>query len=142
MPRQPRPIAPVFQPEVVARAIVGAALSPRRELWLGLSTVKVILGSMLAPAFLDRYLARHAVDGQEKSATVAPDRRDNLIKPVRNLHATHGVFGNEARMNAALLSGELARLWAGLLGLGGLLLAAGLVLRQGGVCSRIRRRRR
>ena len=129
MPREPRPVAPVFQPEVAARAIVGAALSPRRELWLGLSTIKVILGSMLAPSFLDRYLADHAVDGQERATTVSPDRRDDLMKPVRRLHATHGAFGDEAATSATVLSGEAARLCVGLLGLGGLALAAGLVLR-------------
>ena len=129
MPREPRPVAPVFQPEVAARAIVSAALSPRRELWLGLSTIKVILGSMLAPSFLDRYLADHAVDGQERATTVSPDRRDDLMKPVRRLHATHGAFGDEAATSATVLSGEAARLCVGLLGLGGLALAAGLVLR-------------
>jgi short-subunit dehydrogenase len=130
MPREPRPVAPVFQPEVAARAIVRAALSPRRELWLGLSTVKVILASMLAPSFLDRYLADHAIDGQERPTAVSRNRRDDLMKPVRSLHATHGAFGEEARTRAALLSGESARLCAGLLGLGGLALAAGLVLRR------------
>jgi NAD(P)-dependent dehydrogenase (short-subunit alcohol dehydrogenase family) len=142
MPREPRPVAPVFQPEVAARAIVRAALSPRRELWLGLSTVKVILGSMLAPAFLDRYLANHAFDGQERPTAVSRNRPDDLMKPVHSLHATHGAFGHEAATSAALVSGETARLCAGLLGLGGLALAAGLVLRSVGGTLALHRRRR
>jgi NAD(P)-dependent dehydrogenase (short-subunit alcohol dehydrogenase family) len=132
MARQPRPVGPVVQPEVAAQAIVRAALAPRRELWLGLSTVKVILGSMLAPAFLDRYLARHAFEGQERPAAVSPQRRDNLTDPVHTLHSTRGSFGAEAGGSAPLLSGEAARLWAGLLGVAGVLLAAGLASRLAG----------
>jgi short-subunit dehydrogenase len=129
MGHQPRPVAPVIEPEVAAHAIVHAAAAPRRELWLGLSTVKVILGSMVAPAFLDRYLARHAFEGQERPALVAPDRRDNLMATVHDLHATHGAFDREARPSAMLISGETARWWVGLLGLGAVLLSARLAAR-------------
>ncbi len=39
VPRRPRPVAPVFQPEVAARAIVWASEHPRRrEHWVGAST--------------------------------------------------------------------------------------------------------
>ena len=44
MARQPRPVAPVVQPEVIARAVFDAVRHPRREYWIGLSTLKVILG--------------------------------------------------------------------------------------------------
>jgi short-subunit dehydrogenase len=128
MPREPRPVAPVIQPEVAARAIVSAALHPRRELWLGLSTVKVILGSMVAPAFLDRYLARHAIDGQERSTPVSPDRKDNLFTPVPALHATHGSFGSESQTTAALVSGEVARVCVAALGAAALAVAVGLAV--------------
>jgi short-subunit dehydrogenase len=58
MPRKPRPVPPVVQPEAVAEIIFRAALDPKREYWLGLSTLKAILGNMVLPAFLDRYLAK------------------------------------------------------------------------------------
>ncbi|HYH30622.1 MAG TPA: SDR family oxidoreductase, partial [Pseudonocardia sp.] len=41
---QPRPVAPVYQPEVAARAIVATARRPRRSTWVGMSTVATILG--------------------------------------------------------------------------------------------------
>src|SRR5205807_22798 len=35
LPRHPRPVAPVFQPEVAAEAIAWAARNRRREVWVG-----------------------------------------------------------------------------------------------------------
>src|SRR3954452_14877997 len=62
---QPRPVAPVYQPEIAADAIVWAAHHRRREHWVGFSTVYTILGNRVAPWFADRYLARTAVKGQQ-----------------------------------------------------------------------------
>src|SRR5689334_10672484 len=42
MPRQPRPVAPIVQPEVIARAIGAAIQSAAREYWIGWSTLKVV----------------------------------------------------------------------------------------------------
>ena len=50
---------PIYQPEVAARGVVYAADHPRRkQYWVGASTVGTLLGQKLAPALLDRYLAR------------------------------------------------------------------------------------
>ena len=110
MPRQPRPVPPVVQPEVIADAVFRAALQPRREYWIGWSTLQVILGNMLLPGFLDRYLARNAVEAQETSSPVTPGRRDNLTTPVHALHRTRGRFGAEASSRAPVVAGEIARL--------------------------------
>src|SRR5215212_2986914 len=122
MPRQPRPLAPVVQPEVIARAVFDAVHNPRREYWVGSSTLKVILGNMVLPAFLDRYLAKAAFEGQETPQPVASDRKDNLIDPVHPLHRTRGRFGNEAADRALVVSGPVARLAP--IVVGGLLLFA------------------
>jgi NAD(P)-dependent dehydrogenase (short-subunit alcohol dehydrogenase family) len=110
MPRQPRPVAPVVQPEAVAEVIFHAALDPKREYWLGLSTLKAILGNMVAPGFLDRYLARNAYEAQERQDAVAPARKDNLMSPVTELHRTHGSFDAEAANSVMALPGSAARL--------------------------------
>lgn len=109
MPRQPRPVPPVVQPEAIARAILRAALRPEREYWVGWSTLKVILGNMLLPGVLDRYLARAAFEQQETRLPVTPGRRDNLMTPVHELHRTRGSFGSEARPSALVTVGPLAR---------------------------------
>jgi NAD(P)-dependent dehydrogenase (short-subunit alcohol dehydrogenase family) len=109
MPRQPRPVAPVVEPEVVAKAVFGVVADPRRELWIGLSTLKVILGNMVLPEFLDRYLAKMAIRGQQTNQPVSADRKDNLTAPVHGPHRVHGRFGSEAQNWAVSTGGPLAR---------------------------------
>jgi NAD(P)-dependent dehydrogenase (short-subunit alcohol dehydrogenase family) len=82
LPRHPQPVPPVFQPEVAARAILWAAHERRREVYLGGSTLKAILGNKVAPGLLDRYLARTGYDAQQTDERVNPDRPANLFEPV------------------------------------------------------------
>jgi NADP-dependent 3-hydroxy acid dehydrogenase YdfG len=97
--RKPRPVAPVYQPEVAARAIVWAAEHPRRrELWVGGSTLLTILGNRVAPAVADRYLARTGYAGQQTESDASPYRRhhDYLDAPLPGDHGSHGPFDDEA----------------------------------------------
>ncbi len=55
MERQPRPVAPVFEPEVAAAAIYKAAHERRREYWLGRSTITAIVANAIMPGLADRY---------------------------------------------------------------------------------------
>src|SRR3954466_8683741 len=101
MPRKPRPVAPVFEPEVAARAIVWASEHPqRREHWVAGSTVMTILGSRLAPGWVgDRYLAKTGFDSQQTDERADERRRetDYLFSPVPGDHGSHGPFGDEAK---------------------------------------------
>jgi hypothetical protein len=109
MARRPRPVAPVVQPEAIAETVFGAANNPKREYWLGFSTVKAILANTIWPAFLDRYLAKNVYSAQEQPMLVSPDRRDNLMTPVSGLHRTQGSFDDEARRHVIAVSGPVAR---------------------------------
>jgi short-subunit dehydrogenase len=126
MPRQPRPVAPVVQPEAIAQAVFEAVRKPRREYWIGLSTLKVILGNMVLPEFLDWYLARVAFQGQETADPVSPERKDNLMVPVHALHRTRGRFGNESNSRAIVTAGPVARVAPLVIG-GILMLAIGML---------------
>lgn len=97
MPRHPKPIPPIFQPEVIADAVVYAAEHPRRELWLGTSAIKAILGQKVIPALLDRYLARKGYRSQQTDELVPPHRPDNLERPLPGDPGAHGRFDGEAR---------------------------------------------
>jgi NADP-dependent 3-hydroxy acid dehydrogenase YdfG len=100
MPRRPRPVPPVYQPEVAAEAIVWAAQHPRRrELWVGASTVMTIVGNRLAPWLADRYLARTGYDSQQTAEPAGPAREhtDYLDAPLPGDHGSHGEFDDEAK---------------------------------------------
>jgi NAD(P)-dependent dehydrogenase (short-subunit alcohol dehydrogenase family) len=110
---RPSPVPPVFEPEEAADAIVHAAANPQeREYWLGRSTAWVILGNMLAPSLLDRYLAHNAVEAQSIDDPGHHHTRDNLHKPERGLHRTRGSFGWDTDSGAALLPADATRLAA------------------------------
>ena len=94
---QPRPVAPVFQPEVAAQAIVWAAGKKRREVWVGGSTVATILANRVAPGLLDRYLARTNVKAQQTDEPLSPDRPDYLFEPIDGDRGAHGPFDEEAK---------------------------------------------
>ena len=109
MPRKLRPVPPVVQPEAVAEVSFRAALYPKREYWLGVSTLKAILDKILLPEFLDRYLAKHAYEAQETKAAVSPTRKDNLMAPVGELHRTQGSFDAEAANRVMVIPAPAAR---------------------------------
>lgn len=120
MDRQPRPVAPVFEPEAVAKQIYEGALSAPRELWIGAPTVKTIIGGLALPGLTDRLAASQAYDGQLDSTPVSPSRKDNLFEPVRHEAATQGRFGNESSSWVGALSSSSARLLLAGAGLGAL----------------------
>ena len=93
---KPRPVGKIYQPEVAARAIHYAAQARRKELWVGHTTVKAILGDELASPLLDEYLAGTGFDGQSSAEPIEPDRRDNLFEPVAGDFAAHGRFDDRA----------------------------------------------
>jgi hypothetical protein len=109
--RRPRPVAPVFQPEVAARAIVRAADHPRREVWVGGSTVLAIVGNKLAPGLADRYLARTNVGAQQDDVPLDPSRPDYLYTPVEQDRGAHGPYDGEAKPRS-LEAAIAARPWA------------------------------
>ncbi|MBN9102890.1 MULTISPECIES: SDR family oxidoreductase [unclassified Pseudonocardia] len=101
LPHHPQPVPPIYQPELAARAVVFAADHPRRKAyWVGSSTVGTVLGQRIAPALLDRYLARTGFSSQQTADPVAPDRPHNLWEPADGAtghdYGAHGVFDDKA----------------------------------------------
>jgi NAD(P)-dependent dehydrogenase (short-subunit alcohol dehydrogenase family) len=82
LPRQPQPVPPIYSPELAARAVGYAADHPRRrQYWVGGSTAATLFANRIAPAVLDRYLAKTGFDSQQTDQRVPPDRPDNLWQP-------------------------------------------------------------
>ena len=95
--RKAQPVPPIYQPEVAARAILFAARNRRREIWVGLPTVKAIWANRIAPGFADRYLARHGYAAQTTDQPLPKDHRGNLWEPVPGDYGAHGRFDAAAR---------------------------------------------
>ena len=98
LPCHPQPVAPIYQPQVAARAIVAAAHDPaRREWWVGASTALTLMGNALAPGLADHYLAWKGFGSQQTGEPVRPDRPDNLFEPLPGAHGTDGDFDEQAK---------------------------------------------
>jgi NAD(P)-dependent dehydrogenase (short-subunit alcohol dehydrogenase family) len=97
LPRRPQPVPPIFQPELIARAVVRMAEHPRREMWLTERTVLAIVGNRIAPGYLDRRLGRNGIESQQTDRPADPDRPANLWEPLSGDHGAHGAFDSRAR---------------------------------------------
>lgn len=97
MGRKAKPVAPIFQPEVAARAIFFAATHKRREIWVGWPTIKAILANRFAPGLIDRYLASAGYSGQLTKQPAPSDAPGNLFEPIPGDYAAHGRFDSQAR---------------------------------------------
>ena len=109
LPRKPKPVPPIFQPEVIARAALHAALHPTREMWVSGSAVKAILGQRIIPGLLDRYLGRIGYDAQQTGEPVARYRPDNVFAPLPGDRGAHGAFDAESRSHSMELWARLRR---------------------------------
>jgi NAD(P)-dependent dehydrogenase (short-subunit alcohol dehydrogenase family) len=109
LPRHPQPVPPIYQPEVAARGVLYAADHPqRKQYWVGGSTAATLLAQKVAPALLDRYLARTGFDSQQTKQEVrAGSRPDNLFDPVDRPggsdHGAHGDFDDRSHQRSAQL---------------------------------------
>ncbi len=104
LPRHPRPVAPVYQPEVAARAVVWASEHRRREVMVGAPTPLTVWAGRLAPGLVDRYLARTNYQGQQTDEPIPPDRPSYLWEPVPGDPGAHGDFDAEAHPSSAQLA--------------------------------------
>ncbi len=97
----PMPVPPIYQPEVCARAVAFVAEHPRRSMWVGLPTALTILGNRIAPALLDRYLARTNVQGQQSPQHDPPGDTSNTWEPAYGAEVeAHGSFDDQAHAHS------------------------------------------
>lgn len=131
MPQRARPVAPVFQPEVGARAVHWAAHHRRRQVYVGFSSALTILGNKVAPRLMDYFIASTAVEGQQTEQPEQHGRADNLWEPLGGDHGAHGRFDDESYDHSAHLQLTTHRRELGLVLGAGLLLGAAAWLAGG-----------
>lgn len=117
--KRPQPVPPIHDPDVAARAIFSVVKRTPRELWLGVASLKAIVGTCLMPGLLDRLLARSAYAGQMTHEDDDSQRPDNLFEPQESVHRTRGRFNGRSKDSALALSST--QVSALLLATGGLL---------------------
>ncbi len=101
LPRHAQPVAPIYQPEVAARAVMYASDHPhRREYWVGSSTMGTLAANAVAPGLLDRYLAKTGFDAQQTDQPKDPDQPVNLWEPAdrsgKHDFGAHGIFDSKS----------------------------------------------
>ncbi|MBO0902229.1 SDR family oxidoreductase [Jiella sonneratiae] len=125
---RPQPVPPIFEPETVAAAIYEAAASGTREAWIGFSAIKAIVGNMVAPGILDRYLAKAGYSGQLTGERRQEDAPVNLYEPAGGHSTARGRFSRRASSRRLVVLTEGQRQAAKLGGIAlGLVGAAALV---------------
>ena len=129
MPEHPMPVPPIFQPEPTARAIGFLAEHPRRNIWVGLPTAYTILGNRIAPKFLDFYLGRNGVKGQQTSEDT-PRYGSNVFEPIPGDHGAHGPFDAKAHDRSGWLWMSMHRWSLGAAAAGALAAGTALLARR------------
>jgi NAD(P)-dependent dehydrogenase (short-subunit alcohol dehydrogenase family) len=103
MPMVPQPMPPYYEPEVAADAVHWSAHHRRRELYVGMPTVKTIIGNKVAPWLVERVLARVGEKGQQSDKPADPKRPDNLFSPPPGDPGAHGPYDAKARTSSVQL---------------------------------------
>lgn len=123
MPRKAQPVPPIYQPEVIAEAIYWAAHHKKRQLYIGGSTVTVIMGNKFFAGFGDWYLGKTGYNSQMRDEPRDPNQPDNLFHPADTTqdYGSHGAFDQRSidhsyEVWAAEHKGIVAAACAGLAG--------------------------
>lgn len=98
LPNKPQPVPPIYQPEVIADAVIYIAKHYRRQLYVGMSTVIAIQANKLFPGLGDWYLGKTGYKSQQTDEPANPFARYNLWAPVDDDrdYGAHGTFDNRA----------------------------------------------
>lgn len=104
---QPRPVPPVYAPEVVVEAALFAAQHPRRDVIVGAQGAFVAALLRLSPSLVDRLmLARGAMFRLQK--TDKPENGyDNLFEPTPGSGSVRGAWSGEALPYSWAISGNI-----------------------------------
>lgn len=94
---KPRPVAPVYEPELVARAIVSAAASPQRDITVGGGGFMLGLINKISPGLLDRIMTTGGMFFRMQLTKQPASGRDNLFHHSPGSGRVRGDFGKETK---------------------------------------------
>jgi NAD(P)-dependent dehydrogenase (short-subunit alcohol dehydrogenase family) len=128
---KPAGIKPLYQPQLVADAIVHAAQHPVREFVVGGAGKALKFTQELSGGLADKVILNIAFEGQKTSEPKAESAPDNLFAPLDGYDRVEGESSSEAVSSSVFNWIEKHPLATRLLAIGAFSVAAGLALRSG-----------
>lgn len=96
MPFKPRPLPPIYQPNVISDAILYAATNPTREMIAGGAGLGVMFFERLSPALTDKITGLVGFIGQKSSEPADKAKGDSLFAPITGYDTVKGRFNSES----------------------------------------------
>lgn len=94
---KPQGVPPIYQPSLVADAILDVAEHPKRDVVVGDAGKMILLAQRISPSLVDAYMVRTAFEGQRTNEPKSQDAPDNLFEPIQGYNKTEGDFSEQAR---------------------------------------------
>ncbi|RUR72515.1 SDR family oxidoreductase [Chlorogloeopsis fritschii PCC 9212] len=94
---KPMGVPPVYQPSLVAKAIVEAAERPKRDVVVGDAGKAILAAQRISPSAVDAYMVRTAFSGQRTNEPKSETAPDNLYEPIQGYDKIEGDFSEQAR---------------------------------------------
>jgi NAD(P)-dependent dehydrogenase (short-subunit alcohol dehydrogenase family) len=124
---KPMPVPPIYQPSLVADAILYAAEHPIPEVIVGGAAKAAVLTQRVAPAVTNALLRRTGFTSQRTNEPKSEDAPDNLFEPLEGYDRAEGDFSDQATSHSlypGLQTHPMLRRVIGVAALGALTLAA------------------
>lgn len=94
---KPVGVPPIYQPSLVAKAIVEAAENPKRDVVVGDAGKAILLAQRISPGLVDAYMRATAFNGQRTNEPKSENAPDNLFDPIQGYDKIEGDFSDQAR---------------------------------------------
>ncbi|WP_017317928.1 SDR family oxidoreductase [Mastigocladopsis repens] len=94
---KPQPTPPIYDPSLVAKAIVEAAENPKREVVVGDAGKVILLAQRISPSLVDAYMERTGFDSQYTNEPKSESAPDNLFDPISDYDKIKGDFSDQER---------------------------------------------
>lgn len=98
---KPMPVAPIYQPQIVADAIFYAAENSVPEITVGGAGKALEVAGKIVPRIADAVLGRIAFEGQKTDEFKSENAADNLYTPLPGFNKVEGDFSEQARARSS-----------------------------------------
>lgn len=97
---KPQGVPPIYQPSLVAKAILEVAEHPKRDVVVGDAGKVMLFAQRISPALVDAFMLATAFDGQRTKEPKSADAPDNLFAPIEGYDKIEGDFSEQARSHS------------------------------------------